>query len=69
MEHAATATDVPVRFETATGNPRLNAAIVDADETTGRARAITRLSLSLDDLRRLAGTIDQDDEKAPAGRR
>src|SRR5919198_3312259 len=39
-------TALPARFETATGNPRLNAVIVDADERTGRAVAIERLSYS-----------------------
>jgi metallophosphoesterase (TIGR00282 family) len=62
-------TGLPARFETATGNPRLNAVVIDADESTGRARAISRVSLSLDDLHSLARTIDEDDEKAPAGRR
>jgi len=49
---------LPARFETATANPRLNAVIVEADEQTGRATDIERLSYSLDelhDLRRLAG--------------
>ena len=39
-------TALPQRFETATENPRLNAVIVTADEATGRATAIDRLSLS-----------------------
>ncbi len=30
-------TGMPARFETAEGNPRLNAVIVEADEETGRA--------------------------------
>src|SRR5438132_238991 len=37
---------MPARFETATENPRLNAAIVEADEQTGRAMEIERLSYS-----------------------
>jgi metallophosphoesterase (TIGR00282 family) len=41
---------MPARFETATGNPRLNAVIVEADEQTGRATEIERLSYSLEDL-------------------
>src|ERR1700704_2041205 len=45
---------LPARFETATGNPRLNAVIVDADEQTGRATDIERISLSVDDLDHLA---------------
>jgi metallophosphoesterase (TIGR00282 family) len=47
-------TALPTRFETATGNPRLNAAIVEADEQTGRAVDIERLSYSLDELLDLA---------------
>jgi metallophosphoesterase (TIGR00282 family) len=41
---------MPARFETATGNPRLNAVIVEADEQTGRAAEIERLSYSMEDL-------------------
>jgi len=44
---------MPARFEPATGNPRLHAVIVEADETTGRATAIERLSLGVADLERL----------------
>jgi metallophosphoesterase (TIGR00282 family) len=47
-------TGMPSRFETATGNPRLHAVVIDADESTGRARGIERLSLSKDDLAALA---------------
>jgi hypothetical protein len=47
---------MPQRFETATENPRLNAVVVRADETTGRAIGITRLNLSLQDLETLAVT-------------
>jgi hypothetical protein len=43
-------TGLPARFETATGNPRLHAVIVDADERTGRATDIERLSLGPDDF-------------------
>ena len=42
---------LPARFETATGNPRLNAVIVEADERTGHATDIERLSYSLDELK------------------
>ena len=52
-------TALPQKFETATGNPRLNAVIVDADEQTGRARSIDRLSLNADDLQRLAEMSDE----------
>ena len=44
---------MPSRFEPATGNPRLNGVVVEADEKTGRATAITRISYSekqLDEL-------------------
>jgi len=44
----------PQRFETATENPRLNGVIVTADEQTGHATAITRVSLSAHDLETLA---------------
>jgi metallophosphoesterase (TIGR00282 family) len=37
---------MPVRFEPATGNPRLNGVVVEADEKTGRAVAVTRISYS-----------------------
>jgi metallophosphoesterase (TIGR00282 family) len=47
-------TGLPSRFETATGNPRLHAVVIDADEATGRARSIERLSLGRDDLAALA---------------
>jgi len=49
-------TALPARFETATGNPRLNAVIVDADERTGLALRIERLSYSADDIAELART-------------
>ena len=44
---------LPARFETATGDPRLNGAIVTADPATGLATAIERVSLSADDIERL----------------
>jgi 2',3'-cyclic-nucleotide 2'-phosphodiesterase len=46
---------MPARFDTASGNPRLNAVIVDADEKTGRATEIERVSYSLDELLELNG--------------
>lgn len=45
---------MPARFETASGNPRLNGVIVEADETTGLATDIERVSYSLDELEDLA---------------
>ena len=47
-------TGMPSRFEAAAGNPRLNAVIIDADETTGLATDIERLSYSQDELTELA---------------
>jgi metallophosphoesterase (TIGR00282 family) len=44
---------MPSRFEPATGNPRLHAVVIDADEKTGRALDIERLSYSLDELEQL----------------
>jgi 2',3'-cyclic-nucleotide 2'-phosphodiesterase len=41
---------MPVRMETATGNPRLNGIVIAADETTGKALSIQRLSLSAKEL-------------------
>src|SRR5262245_18686591 len=46
-------TALPQKFETATGNPRLNAVVVDADETTGHATDIERLSYSVEELQHL----------------
>ena len=50
---------MPARFETATANPRLNAVVVDADERTGLATDIERLSYSLDELIDLAETFHE----------
>jgi metallophosphoesterase (TIGR00282 family) len=47
-------TAMPSRFEPATGNPRLNGVVVDADDRTGRALSITRISYSAQDLVTLA---------------
>ena len=52
-------TALPQKFETATGNPRLNAVVVEADEKTGRATSIERLSLNADDLQQLAEKADE----------
>ncbi|HOW35354.1 MAG TPA: TIGR00282 family metallophosphoesterase [Candidatus Omnitrophota bacterium] len=35
---------MPTKFEVATGDIRLNGAVIDIDESTGKARSITRLS-------------------------
>jgi metallophosphoesterase (TIGR00282 family) len=46
-------TGMPSRFEPATGNPRLNGIVVEADEKTGRAVAVTRISYSEQQLVKL----------------
>jgi len=46
-------TGMPSRFETAKGDPRFAAAVVDVDEQTGRARSIDRMLLAENDIRGL----------------
>jgi metallophosphoesterase (TIGR00282 family) len=46
-------TGMPSRFETAKGDPRFAAAVVDVDEQTGRARSIDRMLLTEGDIRGL----------------
>ena len=46
---------MPSRFEPATGNPRLNGVVIEADEKTGRATRVTRISCSERDLTEMAG--------------
>jgi 2',3'-cyclic-nucleotide 2'-phosphodiesterase len=48
---------MPARFETASGDPRLNGVVVTADPATGLATAIDRVSLSTADLDRLARPV------------
>ena len=47
-------TGMPIRFEPAGGDPRLNGVFVTADPATGRATAIERLSISGAELEQLA---------------
>jgi len=47
-------TAMPSKFEPATGNPRLNGVIVQADDRSGRATGITRISYSESELNDLA---------------
>jgi metallophosphoesterase (TIGR00282 family) len=47
-------TGLPSRFETASGDPRLHAVLIDVDPATGRAVAIERVAV---DLPALAGTL------------
>ena len=46
-------TALPQKFETASGNPRLHAVVIDADAQTGRATDIERLSYSAEELQQL----------------
>jgi metallophosphoesterase (TIGR00282 family) len=43
-------TGLPSRFDSASGDPRLHAAIISADPATGRATRIQRLSLAPEDM-------------------
>ena len=45
---------LPARFETASGDPRLNGVVITADPATGLATGIERVSLSAADIGRLA---------------
>jgi 2',3'-cyclic-nucleotide 2'-phosphodiesterase len=45
---------MPAKFEPASGNPRLNGAVIEADDKTGRATKITRISYSAEELDELA---------------
>jgi calcineurin-like phosphoesterase len=47
---------MPSKFEPAVGNPRLNGIVVEADDTTGRATAVTRISYGERDLQALGAT-------------
>jgi metallophosphoesterase (TIGR00282 family) len=62
-------TAMPARFDTAAGNPRLNAVVVEADERTGRAIEIDRLSYSQEELDGLGGHAALDAPGAAARRR
>lgn len=58
-------TGMPARFETAAGNPRLNAVLLDADEESGRARSLDRLSYSMDDLLQLGAEAPAREDAVP----
>jgi 2',3'-cyclic-nucleotide 2'-phosphodiesterase len=45
---------MPVRMETASGNPRLNGILIAANEATGKAVAVRRISYSAQELDELA---------------
>jgi metallophosphoesterase (TIGR00282 family) len=48
-------TAMPAKFEPASGNLRLNGIVVEADDKTGRARRVTRISYSEQELVDLEG--------------
>jgi hypothetical protein len=48
---------LPARFETATGDPRLNAALITVDDVNGRATEIERLSLSEEALKAITDRV------------
>jgi 2',3'-cyclic-nucleotide 2'-phosphodiesterase len=50
---SATLTCVPSHFDVATGDPRLNGALLTIDPLTGRALTISRVSFNQDDTQRL----------------
>ena len=50
---AATLTFVPHYFEVATGDPRLNGALIEVEPDTGRALSIQRVSINQDEAQRL----------------
>ena len=50
-------TALPGRFETASGDHRLNGVVVTVDQTTGRATAIQRLSLSEQELKNVTDSV------------
>lgn len=57
-------TAMPARFETATANPRLHATVIEADDRTGHAVDIERLSYSLDEIVALAGQAANGHERS-----
>ena len=56
---------MPARYEPATGNPRLNGVVIEADDKTGRALSINRVSYSEKDLAAIAAG-DRDGERVKA---
>ena len=57
---------MPSKFEPAIGNPRLNGVVIEADEKTGRATKITRISYSEQEL--LGGLFEHSERVAPLTR-
>ncbi len=61
-------TGMPSKFEPATGNPRLNGVLVGADDRTGRALSVTRLSYSEQELAALASQVRTQTKPEPSFR-
>jgi metallophosphoesterase (TIGR00282 family) len=61
-------TGMPTKFEPAAGNPRMNGVLIDADDKTGRAISIARISCSEPELAEM-GAAPNDLEARPAGAR
>jgi metallophosphoesterase (TIGR00282 family) len=57
-------TGMPSRFDTATGDPRLHAVVVTADDQTGRATAIERISATRRELEELSASLDAAAERS-----
>jgi hypothetical protein len=53
-------TGLPARMEPASGNPRLQAVVITADDDTGRALEIERIDWSWDDIAEARGATDDD---------
>jgi metallophosphoesterase (TIGR00282 family) len=56
-------TGMPARFEPGTANPRLNGVVIHAEEQTGRATGITRISYSMAELEALSKQVATEDAK------
>jgi metallophosphoesterase (TIGR00282 family) len=50
-------TGLPGRFETASGDPRLNGAVIKVDPSSGRATHIERIALSEDQLKAITDSV------------
>jgi 2',3'-cyclic-nucleotide 2'-phosphodiesterase len=50
-------TGLPARFETASGDPRLNGVTITVDASNGRATAIQRISLSEEELKSITDSV------------
>jgi 2',3'-cyclic-nucleotide 2'-phosphodiesterase len=61
---SATLTCVPTHFDVATGDPRLNGALLTIDPATGRSLAISRVSFNQEDTQRLL-TNSLDERRDP----